>query len=107
MAASGKAAIQMSASMLDGVDRLREFLFQRVYADPLAQAEMVKAKQVVRLLYEHFLRFPEQIPEEFRQTVGNTPTPQLVCDYVSGMTDRYALSVFEQLYVPASWGGLA
>jgi dGTPase len=107
LAAKGQPLIAMSAPVLEAVDQLREFLFQQVYADTAAQAEMVKAKQVVRLLYEHFLRSPEQIPEEFRAAAGATPMARIVCDYVSGMTDRYALQVFEELYVPSEWGALA
>ncbi len=106
-AAQGQAIITISPRLLEATDELREFLFQRVYTDPAAQAEMAKARQVVRLLYEHFLHYPEQIPEGVRRSAGRASAAQMACDHVSGMTDRYALQVFEELYIPIRWGELA
>ncbi|MCL5025975.1 MAG: deoxyguanosinetriphosphate triphosphohydrolase [Chloroflexi bacterium] len=107
LAAENKPLITMSAPVLAAVDELRDFLFRRVYSDAASQSETLKAQQVVRMLYEYFTRYPAQLPEEFRRSTRRSSPAQMVCDYVSGMTDRYALQVFEELYVPLRWGELS
>ena len=80
---------------------LRDFLFQRVYLREDQAAEQQKAIGIVRALFSHYLDHPEEVPEEYHLAPGDLPTR--VADYIAGMTDRYALRVYEQLFLPQSW----
>ncbi|MBI4322246.1 MAG: deoxyguanosinetriphosphate triphosphohydrolase [Chloroflexi bacterium] len=106
-AAQNRPLITMSPAILAAVDELREFLFQKVYSAAMAEQESAKAKELLRLLYRHFRDRPEQLPTELRSSRRDESVERMVCDYVSGMTDRYALQVFEDLYLPrlrTAWG---
>jgi dGTPase len=82
---------------------LRDFLFAQVYFNPKAKGEERKAKAVVRMLYEHFLDNPCEMPHEFTDYIESDGLTRVVLDYVSGMTDRYAIAKFEELFVPKNW----
>jgi len=83
------------------LDALRDFLFERVYLRDEARSEKDKAIALVRSLFAHYLDHPEQVPEEYHRAPGDLPTR--VADYIAGMTDRYALRVYEQLFLPQGW----
>ncbi|HEX9694212.1 MAG TPA: deoxyguanosinetriphosphate triphosphohydrolase [Actinomycetota bacterium] len=93
--------IRMSDEAFRALDTLRDFLFERVYLRDEARAEQDKAIALVRSLYAHYLDHPDQVPEEYHRAPGDLPTR--VADYIAGMTDRYALRVYEQLFLPQGW----
>jgi dGTPase len=99
-ARAGSPSITMSPPVLEAVDALREFLFQNVYIQTVEWDETEKAKQLLRMLYEHWCKHPEELPEEFKAACRTDSVERMVCDYVSGMTERFALKMFNQLYVP-------
>ena len=66
-----------------------------------AAREQEKAIGIVRSLFSHYLDHPEEVPEEYHLAPGDLPTR--VADYIAGMTDRYALRVYEQLFLPRGW----
>lgn len=103
LARKNKPLLSMSPAILEAVDSLREFLFQNVYTQSVARSESVKAKQLLQILYGHFCQHPEEIPEEFRVCCKSDSVERIVCDYVSGMTDRYALKRFRELHFPTLW----
>ncbi len=93
--------VTMSPRVLDATNRLREFLFSRVYIGSAAKREEQKARHLVRHLYSFYLEHPEELPEG-----AWTPGQDLaraVCDYVAGMTDRYAITQYERHFVPSPW----
>jgi dGTPase len=80
------------------MDRLRTFMFERVYLGPIARREHAKVHDVVRTLFAHYADHPEEIPDG-----GGAPGADLaqrVVDWVAGMTDRYCLRAFTALRVP-------
>lgn len=81
---------------------LRAFLFDHVYLSPNAKAEEPKAYNVVRTLFDHYVAHPEDLPPDERPATDDGLV-QAVTDYVSGMTDRFALRTFEQLVIPNRW----
>ena len=81
-------------------ERLREFLFARVYVGSAAKREEAKVGLMLRVLYEHLLAHPFEIPENYR---GEDDLPRRVGDYIAGMTDRFAISEFNRLFVPSCW----
>ncbi|HET7869375.1 MAG TPA: deoxyguanosinetriphosphate triphosphohydrolase [Actinomycetota bacterium] len=93
--------IRMSDEAFRALETLRDFLFERVYLRDEARSEQDKAIALVRSLFAHYLDHPDQVPEEYHRAPGDLPTR--VADYIAGMTDRYALRVYEQLFLPHGW----
>ncbi len=93
--------IGLSDATFRALDELRDFLFERVYLRDEARSEQDKAIALVRSLFAHYLEHPDEVPEEYHRAPGDLPTR--VADYIAGMTDRYALRVYEQLFLPQGW----
>ncbi|HEY8477650.1 MAG TPA: deoxyguanosinetriphosphate triphosphohydrolase [Chloroflexota bacterium] len=92
--------VRLSEEALRLANALREFLFQTVYtAGPVAQ-ETRRARFVVTTLFEFFVGHPEQLPPEFASNPRGEPLERVVADYLAGMTDRYALAVFQEHFLP-------
>ncbi|MDO8671024.1 MAG: deoxyguanosinetriphosphate triphosphohydrolase [Dehalococcoidia bacterium] len=90
--------IRMSEQMLEEANLLREFLFQQVYSDAAALKEAEKAKQLIYSLYSYFLKHLDTIPAKY--FARDEPTERGIVDYIAGMTDTYALRLFEEIHVP-------
>jgi dGTPase len=100
-------AVGMSPPVLDVVDELREFMFSNVYTDSAAKEDDPKTHFVVRKLFDYFCEHPEDLPDEWRPNPRGEPIERRVADYIAGMTDRYAIQVFERFYVPGPWAVLS
>jgi dGTPase len=100
-------AIGMSPPVLQVVDELREFMFSNVYTDSAAKEDDPKTHFIVRKLFEYFCEHPDDLPEEWRENPRKDPIERRVADYIAGMTDRYAIQVFERFYVPGPWAVLS
>ena len=98
------ADIRMSEEHQKLYDKLRAFMFEAVYTNPGAKGEEGKAKEIVRRLVEHFMKNPDKLPEEYKSILEREGKLRAVCDYISGMSDRYCVSVFESIFVPRAWG---
>jgi dGTPase len=98
--------LAMSPQVLEATNTLREFMYQNVYLTSAAKADDIKVRQMIALLYRHFCDHPEQLPEDLRRinSERSEPAERAVVDYIAGMTDRYAIKVFNDLYVPRTWG---
>lgn len=99
----GQSSISMSKPVAEATDTLRSFMFERVYLDSLAKTEEKKAMYLIEKLYEHFTKNPKELPPEFTKYLNTMDLEQLVCDYIAGMTDRYAVRLFQELFVPLPW----
>jgi dGTPase len=97
----GSEELRLSAEVLEALDGLRDFLFERVYLRSEARSEQEKAIGLVRSLFTYYLEHPEAVAAEYRSGPGDLPTR--IADYISGMTDRFALRTYEQLFLPQSW----
>jgi dGTPase len=93
--------VGLSPAVLEALDTLRTLLFDRVYLRNEAHAEQEKAVLLVRALFAYYLEHPEAMPPEYRDTPGDAATH--VADYIAGMTDRFALRTYEQLFLPQGW----
>lgn len=100
--AGGLTEIRMSEAVLQATLDLREFLFQAVYENPRATAEFEKAAGILGGLWEKLLQKPEQFLDA--ETVEAEGPEAAARDFLAGMTDRYAVALFEDLFVPKSWG---
>lgn len=101
-ASSTSPFIAMSEPVYKAMMDLRAFLFDNVYLSQNAKAEEPRAYGVVRTLFEYYLEHPDDLPADERPE-NPEDLAQAVCDYVSGMTDRFAIRTFEQLMIPSRW----
>ena len=83
---------------------LKAFLFEAVYKNPVAKGEEGKAKDIVRKLYELLVKDPDKLPRDYQEIREREGAERAVCDYISGMSDRYCVAVFEEYFVPKPWG---
>jgi dGTPase len=99
----GSAEIRLSDDVFGALDLLRDFMFESVYLRAEAHAEQDKAIALVRALFSHYLEHPDEVPPEYHRAPGDTPTR--IADYIAGMTDRYALRTYEEIFLPQGWLG--
>lgn len=100
----GKNDICMSEPVAAAMQQMRQFMFDHVYQNPVAKGEESKAGELMKTLYRHFLTHVDSLPEEYRRLIEEgDPREQVICDYVGSMTDRYAVAVYDELYIPKSW----
>ena len=100
-----KPNICMSQEVEEAMTGLRKFIFDNVYRNPLAKQEEHKAVEMVKNLYHYYMEFPEKLPQEFltmMQQNGDSKE-QVICDYIAGMTDNYAVKTFQEIFVPEAW----
>ncbi len=102
-ASEGKNDILWEDEVLRCTEELHALLYQKVYRSPIAKGQESKAQAMVETLYRHFVSHPEALPEECRRMLGEESTERVVCDYISGMTDRYAVNTFRSLFIPSFW----
>lgn len=101
----GKDDIIMSEEKYEALRELRKYMFDNVYINSCAKAEEGKAERMIRQLFEYYVGHMEELPEEYTRMVwekGET-VERAVCDYIAGMTDRYAVTTFQKLMVPTTW----
>ncbi len=100
----GTNDIRMSAPVEDAMKKLRKFMFERVYQNPEAKSEEKKAEDLMVTLYHYFLKNIDVLPKEMLRMIDEgEPRERIVCDYVGAMSDRFAISVYEELFIPKSW----
>ncbi len=87
--------IGMSPEVLNAANELREFLFARVYRNSLEEGKASDAREIILLLYRHFLKDPTRLPGEYRMLDGGHE--RRIADYIAGMTDHYAILTAENL----------
>lgn len=100
---AGKSEVELSPEVLKASETLRRFMFERVYLTKFARGEEEKAERMISALYEYFIAHKEQLPPTYVGLIEKYPVEQVVCDYISSMTDRYAVYVFNKIFVPRGW----
>ena len=93
----------MQPEIAQAMDRLRTFMFARVYTNPVAKGEETKAKDMLCRLFEYYMRRPEKLPADFLPQLDFDGMERIVCDYIAGMTDRYAVYKYSVLFIPTTW----
>lgn len=102
----GTNDVKMSEDVSVAMRDLRNFMYDRVYSNPVAKGEESKAESLVKTLYEHYMKHTNELPRFFLELgLKGEPREQVVCDYISSMTDRFAISLYDELYVPKFWMG--
>ena len=101
-----KDGIYMSQEIGDAMNSLRQYMFSNLYTNPTAKSEEVKAYKLITELYNYYVANVDVLPDNFKQFIDEgEELERVVCDYISGMTDQYCVSKFNEIYVPKSWKG--
>ena len=99
-----KDHIEMSSEIYEALMDLRGLMFQNVYTHPGAKEEELKAIKMLKKLYVYYTENPEEMSEEYRLLMKRGESKaQVVCDYLSGMTDQYSMAKFRKIFIPKSW----
>ena len=93
----------MQAHVAQAMDALRTFMFARVYTNPVAKGEEAKARDMLCRLFEYYMKNPDRLPADFLPQLDFDGMERIVCDYIAGMTDRYAVYKYSELFIPATW----
>ncbi|MEG2009573.1 MAG: hypothetical protein RR032_04170 [Oscillospiraceae bacterium] len=100
---SGDGKIQMSPNMTEACDSFYSFLNQAVYKNPKAKGEESKVANILHDLWNHYVKNPNNLPSDYKRIAEEEGVERAVCDYVSGMTDDFAMSKYSQIFIPAAW----
>ncbi|MCR1897872.1 deoxyguanosinetriphosphate triphosphohydrolase [Irregularibacter muris] len=95
--------VYMSPVVEKATNQLRDFLFENIYIDSIAKKEEKKAQHILKELYNYFQKNVEHLPEEFTSRLDIDSKERVIIDYIAGMTDRYAINKFYELFIPAPW----
>lgn len=100
-----KPDIIMSKDVENAMSKLRNYMFDSVYTNPIAKSEETKADKMLSEMYKYFIEHYEEIPESFRELEEQhgEDVERTVCDYIAGMSDQYAVNIFKKIYIPVSW----
>ncbi|MGE5629139.1 MAG: deoxyguanosinetriphosphate triphosphohydrolase [Solirubrobacterales bacterium] len=96
----GDIKVSLEKDIEDSLYKLRDFLFENVYKGNVLKVERDKAKFVLEQVFNYFFKNPDKMPEFYFNIVENEGVYQGVADYISGMSDDYCLSIFNNIYVP-------
>ena len=95
--------ILLSAPVDKALQDLRAFMFEKVYRNPIAKGEERKAQDMLQRLYRYYYEHPEALPGDFQPQLSFGGMERVVCDYIAGMTDNYAVDKYTELFIPAGW----
>lgn len=95
--------IRLDNKVQGAFDILHEFMFNRVYTNPVCKGEESKAVSMIQCMYSFFVENPDALPNEYITLAFHEGVERAACDYIAGMTDGYAIKIFEQNFVPFGW----
>ncbi len=98
----GKAHVRMSDEVMSATNELRAFMFKNVYAFTNV-AIQERAERMLTQMFEYFMKNVDKLPKPYLSLLERDGKERVVCDYLSGMTDRYAISVFENIFIPSTF----
>ena len=103
IAHSGDGELRMSPDMREAVDVFTDFMYESVYYNPIAKGEERKVQNILGSIWEYYVNHIAELPAVYQSIADDEGPQRAVCDYVSGMTDSYALEVYSELFIPAAW----
>ena len=99
----GKNKVEMDEEIAEATANLRAFLFERVYADKTFRDEEERADKMISALYNYYKERPELLPEFDRSELEKFDIDTVLCDYISGMSDTFAVKEFTRIFIPKKW----
>ena len=100
---SGGGELKMSEEMGQVFQDFRAFMFSDVYTNPIAKSEENKVDGILGGLYEHYIKNPNKLPEDLQAVMDREGVERAACDYISGMTDGYAMEKYGEIFIPFAW----
>ena len=100
---SRDGALAMSPEMEEAFQTFHAFMFEAVYHNPVAKSEEQKVENILRSIWDHYIAHIGELPALYQRVALEDGPERAVCDYISGMTDGYAMEVYDKLFIPASW----
>ncbi|MDD4546561.1 MAG: deoxyguanosinetriphosphate triphosphohydrolase [Oscillospiraceae bacterium] len=97
------SSIGMDPKVLRAFDKLHDFMFEEVYRNPIAKSEEEKISGLINNMFEYLVNNPDSLPDEFKDILEKEGAHRAVCDYIAGMTDNYALDMYNCLFIPRRW----
>lgn len=100
-----KNDVVMSDRVAKAMMDIRKFMFENVYTNSVAKSEESKAEMLIKSLYKYYYDHPSKMPPLYIDLIQNhkEPVEMVVCDYIASMSDRYAIKVYNDIFVPTSW----
>lgn len=96
--------VRMSTETEEAFQELRKFMFENLYKNPIAKSEEVKAKAMLEQLYHYYMDHIEILPAKYlRMYEEGEDKGRVVCDYIAGMTDQFAINRFNEYFLPKAW----
>ncbi len=97
-------AIHMSDEVQAAMDELRQYMFDHVYTNPVAKGEENRAKELLERLFEYYMDHVDELSDtQITMFEQGEPRDRVVCDYIAGMTDQFAVAKFNEIFVPKQW----
>ena len=100
---SADGALRMAPQVYEQYEALHSFMYATVYVDKRAKKEEKKVDKLIEELYGYFKAHPNRMPGQFQQIFAEEGADRAVTDYISGMSDEFAIRTFEDLFVPRGW----
>lgn len=95
--------LKMAPAIKEAFDALHAYMFENVYTNSVCKGEEGKAIAIVQNLYAYFAEHPEEMPQEYIKVAEKENSERAACDYISGMSDHYALATYNNIFVPKFW----
>ena len=103
VANSHDGELRMSPEMQDLFQFFHGFMYSDIYVNPIAKSEEGKVDGILSALYEYYTIHPEELPEDFGGVLEREGRERAACDYISGMTDGYAMEKYGEMFIPFAW----
>jgi len=100
---AGKGRLSITEEVLTSILKLRDFLWDRVYENETVHQDFHKASKILKELYEYFMVHPDSFLSFIERESLYDSLERCICDFLAGMTDRYAFHLYERLYLPLPW----
>ena len=95
--------VRMGGEEAAALEDLRAFMFREVYITERSQKEEERAKRMLTAMFDYFMKDKDKLPAFYRRLAEQYPLEQAISDYLSSMTDKYAVAVFNSIFIPKSW----
>ncbi|HPE16284.1 MAG TPA: deoxyguanosinetriphosphate triphosphohydrolase, partial [Oscillospiraceae bacterium] len=104
IAGSGDSVeLRQSEKIGAAMEKLHDFMFERVYLNPVAKGEETKAQGMIRQLFEYYVNNIDDLPADAVSQLARDGKERVVCDYIAGMTDQFAVDCYKRAFLPLAW----
>ena len=100
---SADGVLRMSPRMQETFQFFHSYMYSDVYTNPVAKSEENKVQGILEQLYTYYVKKPERLPEDLQRVAEREGRERAAVDYISGMTDGYAMEKFGEIYIPFAW----